>query len=107
VEDVKTAADRGESLTALIRSCAAAWDPQSEVRANARPDGKLDVTVISGRFEGLDSRSREAEFWPALEPVPKSEMIYLTYCLLLTPQEAEHDFGSAQTEADRAENWDE
>ncbi len=94
-------------LEDLVRQCVTAWDPEAEVRAATRPDGKVDITVVSRRFEGRDSREREADFWPALEPVPKSEMVYLTYCLLLTPEEAERSFSYTPVVEGAAEDWDE
>jgi hypothetical protein len=98
--------ERRGRLQDLIRASVAAWDSDAEVRASARPDGKIDMTIVSCRFEGLDSRDREASFWPALDPVPKSEMVYLTYCLLLTPEEAERSFSGA-TPHSESEDWDE
>jgi len=104
---MEAAGTRQSRLDALIRECLAEWDPEAIVRSAIRPDGKLDITVISGRFEGRDSREREADFWPALDPVPKPEMVYLTYCLLLTPEEAERSFGAEPVVAATGENWDE
>ena len=93
-------------LEALIRDCVTGWDAETVVRCAVRPDGKQDLTIISQRFEGLDSREREAIFWPVLDPVPKPEMIHLTYCLLLTPDEAARSFGVASL-VSAAEDWDE
>jgi len=102
------AADHTARLAEQIRACVEAWDRDATVRTGIRPDGKLDITVISCRFEGMDSREREAQFWVALDPVPEIEMVYLTYCLLLTPQEAEREFSENAVQPPvRAENWDE
>ncbi|HLJ55639.1 MAG TPA: hypothetical protein VKT77_11420 [Chthonomonadaceae bacterium] len=100
--------DSAGSLDGLVARTAAvvlAWDPDAAVRAETRPDGKLDLTVISRRFEGKDSREREEEFWPALHSIPKADMVHLTYCLLLTPEEAERSFGPAQPPG-ATDNWD-
>jgi hypothetical protein len=96
-----------ERLLELIRSCAEAWDASATVRSVVRPDGKLDLIVTSSRFEGMDSREREAEFWLTLDPLPQTEMVYLTYCLLLTPQEAKQEFSERPVTHTQAENWDE
>jgi hypothetical protein len=104
---MEATASRQARLDALIRECLAKWDPEAIVRSAIRPDGKLDITVVSRRFEGRDSREREADFWPALDLVPKPEMVYLTYCLLLTPEEAERSFGVAPAVTAMGENWDE
>jgi hypothetical protein len=100
--------DRQVRLEALLRVRLHELDHNAEVRSAVRPDGKIDVTVVSRLFEGKDSRDREALFWPVFDPVPKSELIYLTYCLLLTPDEARRDFGEMLSEpGNRGENWDE
>jgi hypothetical protein len=106
-ERSRATSDHSTRLAEQIRDCVAAWDRDSEVQARIRPDGKLDLTVISRRFEGLDSREREAEFWVALDPVPEFEMVFLTYGLLLTPQEAEREFSEKPVPSVVAENWDE
>ena len=99
--------DRQARLEASMRAAVAEWDAGAEVRCALRPDGKMDFTVISRRFEGSDDREREADFWLALDPLPKSEMVYLTFCLLLTPEEAERSFGDAAVVPTSVEDWDE
>lgn len=99
--------DRQVRLETLVREQAAQWDPDARVTALVRPDGKVDITVVSRLFEGKDSRDREAAFWPVFDPVPKSELIYLTYCLLLTPaEEAAGSFRAAPAAPSEPENWD-
>src|SRR5436853_155535 len=99
---------RHEELKRQIYGCVGAWDPVAVVRTGVRPDGKMDVTVISDRFANIDSRDREGLFWPALAPIPKSEMVHLTYSLLLTPDEAARSFGSSpQWQAEPGSDWDE
>ena len=67
-----------------------------------------DITVVSQRFEGFDSRDREKIFWPVLDDITKSEMLHLTYCLLLTPEEATADFSTEKPDmGSAAEDWDE
>ncbi len=108
VEVAKTSTYRSAALESLIRDCVRGWDPDAEVRSAFRPDQKMDLTVISTRFEGIDSRDREGSFWQALDPVPKSEMVYLTYCLLLTPREAARNFGAEDgRQMARTTDWDE
>ena len=104
---IEAASERQARLAELIRAGLAEWDAEAVVRSTVRPDGKIDTTVVSRRFEGRDSREREADFWPALDPVPKSEMVYLTYCLLLTPEEAERSFSETPVVSAAGENWDE
>lgn len=99
-------AERPARLEGLIRECVSGWDEDATVRSAIRPDGKIDVTIVSARFEGMDSREREETFWPVLGPVPKPEMIFCTYCLLLTPAEAERSFSSPKP-VQRADAWDE
>jgi hypothetical protein len=100
--------DRQVRLEALLRERFHDMDPDAVVRSAVRPDGKVDLTVVSRLFEGKDSREREGLFWPVFDPVPKSELIYLTYSLLLTPDEARHDFGETPLALGAcAENWDE
>ena len=104
----EVAVDRHRLLTDLVRRCALGWDPQADVRSAIRPDGMADVTVVSRRFENCDSREREGIFWPALDPVPRAEMVYFTYFLLLTPEEAARSFDEAAPQTESvAEDWDE
>jgi hypothetical protein len=104
----EAAEHRRDRLEALVREQVTDWDPEAVVRSSVRHDGLLDLTVVSHRFDGMDSREREAAFWPALGPVPKPEMIYLTYCLLLTPEEAERSFrGGSESVPAAVDSWDE
>ena len=63
-------------------------DPDVQVSSVLRDGNKIDMTVISKLFAGLEGREREALFWPVFDPVPKYDLLYMTYCLLLTPEEA-------------------
>ena len=100
--------DRQQRLERLLSERWCEQDPDAVVRSSVRPDGKVDITVVSSLFEGRDSREREGIFWPVFDPVPKSELIYMTYCLLLTPEESNRNFSEgAAAQADQAENWDE
>ena len=72
-----------------------AWDETGfDFRLIVRPrdDGKLDITVISSTFEGLDSFEREALFWPVIRTLPPDDFVRMTYALLITPDESEHYF---------------
>ena len=42
-------------------------EEEAEVISRLRPDGMVDVTVVSVCFEGLMGPEREALFWPAFE----------------------------------------
>lgn len=75
----------------LEQAVRAGWslqDPNACVSSTVTPDGKIDMTVISHRFEGLDAREREAMCWQVFGSVPRSDRLYMTCCLLLTPEEA-------------------
>ena len=63
-------------------------DPDVQVTSVLRDGNKIDMTVISTQFAGREGRDREALFWPVFDPIPKYDLIYMTYCLLLTPEEA-------------------
>jgi hypothetical protein len=79
-------------------------DPDVQVSSVLRDGNKIDMTVISKLFAGLEGRERDAEFWPVFEPVPKYDLIYMTYCLLLTPEEASRiDASPAST--DNSDDW--
>jgi hypothetical protein len=76
-------------LENLVREQWSARDPEARVISRLREGGKIDLTIVSRLFAGQDGLEREALFWPVFASVPKSELIYMTYCLLLTPEEAE------------------
>ncbi len=73
--------------TAVLRYLAVA-DAAAVVRAGVNSDGKIDMTVISTVFEGLDSMERETRIWPAFRALDPGDLITMTYCLFLTPSEA-------------------
>ena len=82
-------------------------DPDVEVSTTLRADGKIDMRIVSRLFEGKDGLEREAFFYPVFDPVPKTEMLHMTYCLLLTPREAARNFAvPGQNEnQNNADNW--
>ncbi|HZO91157.1 MAG TPA: hypothetical protein VFB38_22720 [Chthonomonadaceae bacterium] len=92
--DARAAKARQERLERIVRERWGARDPEAQVTSVLRPDGKVDMTVVSRLFEGLGGLEREALFWPTFDPVPKSDLIYMTYCLLLTPEEAARHFAA-------------
>lgn len=75
-------------LEEVVRQGWSERDPEVQVSSVLRDGNKIDMTVISKRFEGLEGRDREASFWPVFDPIPKYDLVYMTYCLLLTPEEA-------------------
>lgn len=86
---------QGEELRALqarleevVRQGWGARDPEVVVTSVLRDGNKIDMTVVSQRFAGLEWREREAAFWPVFDAVPKYDLLYMTCCLLLTPEEA-------------------
>ena len=105
--DLAEAQARLERLTGIVREAWGAVDADAEVSGTLRQDGKVDLRVVSRSFEGKGGLEREAFFWPAFESVPKSELIYMTYCLLLTPDEALRHFTSPEedTGTDNADSW--
>jgi len=78
-------------------------DPEVQVSSVLRDGNKIDMTVVSKLFAGLEWREREAAFWPVFDPVPKYDLLYMTCCLLLTPEEA----GRIDSPAgkDNADDW--
>lgn len=78
-------------------------DPEVQVSSVLRDGNKIDMTVISKLFEGLEGRDREACFWPVFDPVPKYDLVYMTYCLLLTPEESARRNSSPGE--DNADDW--
>jgi hypothetical protein len=79
-----------------IRRVWQANDPHVRIvcrpRGNAGAPGMLDVTVVSALFAGQDSEARERLFAPVFADVPRDIQMRMTYCLLLTPDEAAHYF---------------
>ena len=100
-----------EELSALqMRLEAVVWqgwverDPAVQITSVLRDGNKIDMTVVSKLFAGLEGRDREAFFWPVFDPIPKYDLLYMTYCLLLTPEEAART-ASPSTGRDNADDW--
>ena len=97
-----------ELLIDRLREGVRAWDASTTTRTVILPSGLIDVTVVSSRFQGLNSREREEIFWPALDSIPKPQMIHLTYCLLLSPDEAAESFSDLPRQPSApSDSWDE
>ncbi|MCW3099217.1 MAG: hypothetical protein JWL77_4835 [Chthonomonadaceae bacterium] len=79
-------------------------DPEVRVSSVLRDGNKIDMTVISKLFASLEGRDREAEFWPVFDPIPKYDLIYMTYCLLLTPEEAAR-IDASPAARDNSDDW--
>lgn len=77
-----------ERIEQAIREAWSSQDPSLQIDVAARADGKLEITVISAIFEEQDSFERESRLWTVLRPFSPSDLIHLTYSLLLTPAEA-------------------
>lgn len=97
-----------DRLETLIRLQWSEVDSEVVVTTKLRNGKKVDVTVISSLFEGKDGLAREAFFWPVFETVPKSELIYMTYCLLLTPDEAATHFSGTREDTGKSyvDSWE-
>ena len=78
------------------RRCGSGWKPwcassgacrtrTCRYSAHLRGPTQIDMRVVSRLFEGKDGLEREALFYPVFETVPKTDMLHMTYCLLLTP----------------------
>lgn len=78
---------RRERLEEEVRRLWRERDPAAYVTSRLRPGGLIDLTVVSHAFEGLDGLEREAAFWPVFAHVPSSDLVRMTYCALLTPDE--------------------
>ena len=62
--------DERENLQRVLTREMHGIDPNARVSARTRPDGKIDVAVVSSLFIGKDSEEREALFWPILQTIP-------------------------------------
>jgi hypothetical protein len=80
-----------ELAARVSEAVTSAWrtdDPEARVAATRRPDGKLDITVISRLFDSLPSVERERLLWSVLRSFPPDDTVRMTYSLLVTPAEA-------------------
>ena len=94
-------------LEEVVRQGWSERDPEVQVTSVLRDGNKIDMTVISQRFADLEGRDREAFFWPVFDPIPKYDLVYMTYCLLLTPAEAaDISARSASSKRDNADDWE-
>jgi hypothetical protein len=96
-----------ERLEALVRERWGVYDPDVQVSSTLRSDRKIDMRVVSHLFEGKDGLERESLFYPVFDPVPKTDMLHMTYCLLLTPQEAARNFATpvSRTGENNLDTW--
>ena len=101
-----TDAARSARLETAIRDRWRQQDNEADFRFSVRQGGLMDVTVVSRLFQGCDDREREALFWPVFEPVLKSDRVFLTFCLLLTPEEANRYFAELPATDCSTDSWD-
>jgi hypothetical protein len=81
----------GDLATRVRETIETAWrplDPDTQVSTRPRVGGMLDVTVVSSRFESLESEERERLLWETIRNLPPDDALRMTYSLLLTPSEA-------------------
>jgi hypothetical protein len=82
----------------LERAVTTHWDSEAEIRSHLRPNGMVELTVVSLRFEGVSGSDREGMFWATFAETSREDLIYMAYCLLLTPDEAQRYFAPAASE---------
>ncbi len=82
----------GRRVEEMVREAWGGRDPLLSVECRLRPDGKIELRVVSTAFEALDSLEREALLWEVLRPLPSADAVRMTYSLLLTPAEARRYF---------------
>ena len=94
-------------LETLVRENWGPKDTDLQVFSTLRTDNKIDMRIVSPLFEGKDGLEREAFFYPVFAPIPKTEMLYMTYCLLLTPEEEARVFAVPRQRGgeDNTDNW--
>lgn len=91
-------------LEEVVRQGWGARDPEMQIISVLRDGNKIDMTVISKLFADLEWRDREAAFWPVFDSVDKYDLLYMTCCLLLTPEEAIQN--ESASEKFRTDAWD-
>ena len=72
---------------AVVHSLNAA-DPNVIVIPAWRPNGMLDLTVISTAFASQSAEERERQIWSVLRAFDAQDLVRMTYSLLVTPSEA-------------------
>ena len=94
-------------LETLVHQSWGQKDADVQVFSTLRVDDKIDMRIISCLFEGKDGLEREAFFYPVFAPIAKTEMLHMTYCLLLTPEEAARVFAipMQRTGEDNTDDW--
>jgi len=94
-------------LETLVYQSWSQKDADVQVFSTLRADNKIDMRIISHLFEGKDGLEREALFYPVFAPIAKTEMLHMTYCLLLTPEEAARVFEAPtqRTGKDNIDDW--
>jgi len=98
----------GDLATRVRETIEAAWrplDPNAQVSTRPRVGGLLDVTVVSRRFESLESEARERLLWETIRHLPADDTLHMTYSLLLTPSEAAI-FSSLPEESDESGSFE-
>jgi len=91
----------------VIRAGWGERDPDVRVTGAVRMACMIDITVVSALFAGHDGLQREALFWPVFAAIPRASLLHMTYCLLLTPDEAAQQFspGTPVPDTDNADDW--
>lgn len=78
----------------MLKADFVATHPGSEIQVSEGWGDNIHVLVVSEAFKGMSAEKRDNMVWPILEKLPKDEMIHISLCLLLTPEEAETPFAT-------------
>jgi len=78
----------------MLKAEFVATHPGSEIQVSEGWGDNIHVLVVSEAFKGMPAEKRDDMVWPILEKLPEDEMIYISLCLLLTPEEADTPFAT-------------
>lgn len=78
----------------MLKADFVATHPDSEIQVSEGWGDNIHILVVSEAFKGMPAEKRDDMVWPILEKLPKADMIHISLCLLLTPEEAETPFAT-------------
>ena len=86
-----------DNIKSLLTQQFGILDPYCRILVNVSRLNKIHIVVVSDLFKKKSLSERDDMVWPILEILPDEEVILITFCLLITPDEALDYFPDEET----------